>query len=352
LRQEAAELELNLTQGSLFFNIAQPLDAEETLNIRTSTMVIGIRGTSGIVHASQAGIPDGIFVLDGSVTLLYEGKEITVSAKHKAELIDDSGESSIQITELTETEIEKFAVEEIRKDAALQKRLENAGWDVDRILNVRSPETIAMYAAYLDAIEKYGTVQSQFNVPALVTGGGLLDFNSDGFEDLVLFYNSELEGICSTYTYELGSIQELFTLSFEIGATDYAVIRTIYENNGKACIVAAYPLDWSWYDTLSDEEHEKIPNFQGRGFEIFQNGEIQEKLYYGFNPELNTSDYSLVDHIEWEIWRDGAQTQKGNVPSAQSEMPEIEAVIIEAEETYGTPWTWMPIEELKAFLAN
>jgi hypothetical protein len=356
LRQEVADLELNLTQGSLFFNITQPLDKEETLNIRTSTMVIGIRGTSGIVHASQVGIPDGIFVLDGSVTLLYEGKDITVSAKHKAELIDDSGESSILITELTETELDEFAVEEIRKDAALQKRLENSRWDVDRILNIRSPETIEMYAAYLDAIEQYGTVLTEYSkISVPVYGGGLLDFNSDGIEDLVLIYSGEIgDTICSVFSYQSGSIQALFTKTLWYDASDGAMPE-IYESDGKGCITVKlrfYDYDYR-IEELADGEWQKLPNNSGQTFMTYQNGKLQEELYYRLEPILDYQDpYYVITQVEWEIWRDGVQTQKGNVPSFDSDMPEIEAVKIEAEETYGNKWSWILLDELKAFLAN
>lgn len=35
----------------MFFNVMKPLDENETMNIRTSTTVTGIRGTSGSVKA-------------------------------------------------------------------------------------------------------------------------------------------------------------------------------------------------------------------------------------------------------------------------------------------------------------
>ena len=41
------KLELNLRHGAMFFSVSKPLDADESYNIRTSTMILGIRGTSG-----------------------------------------------------------------------------------------------------------------------------------------------------------------------------------------------------------------------------------------------------------------------------------------------------------------
>ncbi|MBQ2317235.1 MAG: FecR domain-containing protein, partial [Lachnospiraceae bacterium] len=42
-------LELKLTSGRLFFNVTEKLADDETMDISTSTMVVGIRGTSGWV---------------------------------------------------------------------------------------------------------------------------------------------------------------------------------------------------------------------------------------------------------------------------------------------------------------
>ena len=49
LRQNGKELELLVKSGKLFFNVSQKLGAKESMNVRTSTMVTGIRGTCGVV---------------------------------------------------------------------------------------------------------------------------------------------------------------------------------------------------------------------------------------------------------------------------------------------------------------
>ena len=46
IRSKGKELELLLNSGNLYFNVTAPLAADETLNIRTSSMVMGIRGTA------------------------------------------------------------------------------------------------------------------------------------------------------------------------------------------------------------------------------------------------------------------------------------------------------------------
>ncbi len=47
VRKSGKKLELNLLSGELFFDVTVPLEKDESLNIRTSTMVTGVRGTSG-----------------------------------------------------------------------------------------------------------------------------------------------------------------------------------------------------------------------------------------------------------------------------------------------------------------
>ena len=47
IEKEGKNLEIEVKSGSLFFNVTEPLADDETMNIRTSTMLVGIRGTSG-----------------------------------------------------------------------------------------------------------------------------------------------------------------------------------------------------------------------------------------------------------------------------------------------------------------
>lgn len=46
-------LELYVRSGSLFFDVTEPLEEDESMDIRTSTMAVGIRGTSGWVEVED-----------------------------------------------------------------------------------------------------------------------------------------------------------------------------------------------------------------------------------------------------------------------------------------------------------
>lgn len=47
IRKRGKKLEILVESGNIFFNVSKPLEEEESMNIRTSTMVAGIRGTCG-----------------------------------------------------------------------------------------------------------------------------------------------------------------------------------------------------------------------------------------------------------------------------------------------------------------
>ena len=62
------KLELTLSSGNLFFNVTAPVDKDESLNIRTSTMVTGVRGTSGWVETVNR-FSSRVHLLEGSLTV-------------------------------------------------------------------------------------------------------------------------------------------------------------------------------------------------------------------------------------------------------------------------------------------
>ncbi|MEG2143888.1 MAG: FecR domain-containing protein, partial [Oscillospiraceae bacterium] len=47
IKKNGKKLEIFLNSGKIFFNVTSPLEADESLELRTSSMVTGIRGTAG-----------------------------------------------------------------------------------------------------------------------------------------------------------------------------------------------------------------------------------------------------------------------------------------------------------------
>ena len=60
--KDGKKLELKLTAGRLFFDVRKPLNANESLDIKSSTMVVGIRGTAGYVWIDPVTGEENIFL--------------------------------------------------------------------------------------------------------------------------------------------------------------------------------------------------------------------------------------------------------------------------------------------------
>ena len=89
IRKSGSKLEILAKSGNIFFNVSEPLTGSETLNIRTSTAIVGIRGTSGWVNAVE------LYILEGTVECIVtnpatgEAEAVTVSSGGMARLITD-----------------------------------------------------------------------------------------------------------------------------------------------------------------------------------------------------------------------------------------------------------------------
>ncbi len=78
------KLDLSLVEGSMYVDVQKKLASDETFNIHTSSMIVGIRGTSVLVE-NKAGIEsitvtNGVVHLTGTNNVTGESKEIDVPA--------------------------------------------------------------------------------------------------------------------------------------------------------------------------------------------------------------------------------------------------------------------------------
>ena len=103
--KQSNALKLTLTEGSLFLDVQEKLDANETLEIQTSTMLVGIRGTIVFLNDQPAGEVGGsttrttLQVLEGTAQVTYEDqsgqrRSIPVPAGSQAVLEGGSGQAS------------------------------------------------------------------------------------------------------------------------------------------------------------------------------------------------------------------------------------------------------------------
>ncbi len=148
--QQGKYLNLELTKGSLFFEVDKPLADDETFEIETSTMIVGIRGTSGWVSV-EGGI-ESLIITDGHVHVIGtnpvtgEVKEIDVQAGQRLRvyLYNDRKVDSImfELEYITERELPEFVLRMLRENPELlDKVCAETGWDKPWILGLVADET-------------------------------------------------------------------------------------------------------------------------------------------------------------------------------------------------------------------
>ncbi len=137
VRKKGKQSELLLNSGNLFFNVTEHLQDDEVLNIRTSSMVVGIRGTSGWVKVIDQ-YHTILYMLDGSVEASVtdpvsgQRKSITLRGGQRAEfwIYDKNKEGDkcdIIVRQYGEEEIDGFVAVELKKNQQLQDRIRGGG---------------------------------------------------------------------------------------------------------------------------------------------------------------------------------------------------------------------------------
>lgn len=143
-QQAGKALDLKLTRGKLFFNVTEKLEADASFNIRTSDMVVGIRGTSGVYTIDENNRP-ALYLTDGEVEITaenpttHEKKTIKITAGTRVSVYYYSDRPPGQTVEFYEVKmtpdmIPGFAVEQICNDEELITRIAKAtGWNVTEV---------------------------------------------------------------------------------------------------------------------------------------------------------------------------------------------------------------------------
>lgn len=140
--QDGKQLELMLTKGRLFFDVKQPLADNESLDIKSSTMVVGIRGTSGYVWEDPTPGKQYLYITDGTVivkgynpvTQTVEEKEVHPGQRLTAYLYDDGTFNTFEVEDVAEEDLPVELIRELFNDAAtLEKALNSTGYDKNKL---------------------------------------------------------------------------------------------------------------------------------------------------------------------------------------------------------------------------
>ncbi len=80
LYQDGKKLAMDLDSGEMYFRVAEPLGDDETFEIRTSTMTLGIRGTAGYVRVVDENTTIVILVSGEAVIMTVSGDSQPIEA--------------------------------------------------------------------------------------------------------------------------------------------------------------------------------------------------------------------------------------------------------------------------------
>lgn len=127
------KLEILVNRGNLYFNITEPLTEDENMEINTSTMVVGIRGTCGWIAAENERHGQ-VYLLEGKVNAKGRSADVDtdVDAGRMADVtVDENGGVNISVSEFSVSDIPEFVMEELKGDEELAARILAAcGMDV------------------------------------------------------------------------------------------------------------------------------------------------------------------------------------------------------------------------------
>ena len=116
LHRDGKKLELDLESGAMYFSVAKPLEAEESFTIRTSDMLLGIRGTAG--HVERTGEAETAVILASGHALItaVTGEEQAIRAGQRVVVSQDDSGTRFTVEEIPPQEYPDLLLEELAFD--------------------------------------------------------------------------------------------------------------------------------------------------------------------------------------------------------------------------------------------
>ncbi len=197
VKASGSRLEVMAKKGKLYFSVDAPLSSTQRLNISTSTMTTGIRGSYGWVAREEIGLLHGHVTVTckayrSSETVVFEltGGEGVRYDPEKAE----NGAQAFEKFIIKEENVPYFVIPEIRKNVNLQNMIKAdvSTLDVERLLaleTVKGEEETAMEQsrqnemnvklqrlsenrAKITSVQEFGTISSGSRGKTDKTSGG------------------------------------------------------------------------------------------------------------------------------------------------------------------------------------
>ena len=131
VQKKNEKITLYIDSGNLFFNVKQPLKEKESFHVKTSTMTMGIRGTSGVVTALENGKSE-IRLFTGKVHVYVEeavNDQRTTQFLVSGNILectasDQEKKAKTKMITMREEDIPSFAAAEIVEDNLLRDKIQ------------------------------------------------------------------------------------------------------------------------------------------------------------------------------------------------------------------------------------
>ncbi len=218
-------LELNLENGTLDFEVSKPLEADETMDIKTSTMIVGIRGTAGIV-SSIDGV-DSVEITEGVV-------HVTVTNPYTGEVKETDVHAGEKILVKMHADRAQDSIEIINPDATQPSQEPSADDDTEEAASLNNPED---RTHIMEGPAYYEWAENRYSpVIALEVYHHILQYDNreDSYDEIYLIYEEDQhrEG----YSKDVGTEGEGEFFNPATGERFFAVIRDdsidIKDSNG------------------------------------------------------------------------------------------------------------------------
>ncbi len=144
VQKSGKKLEVLLNSGKLFFNVKVPLESDESLNVRSSTMTAGVRGTAGVIEIVNDQVSK-LHLLEGTVQLTDysspsgKARVVTVQAGQTATCVSptgSAGDAAVSVEKMEVSAVPGFAAVEIARDPQLADKIrKQSSLDVDSMIS-------------------------------------------------------------------------------------------------------------------------------------------------------------------------------------------------------------------------
>ncbi len=123
LHQNGKKLRVKLENGAMYFSVSKPLASDEQFDIETSTMVLGIRGTSGYVESISPTASMVILTSGHAVITAVSGEEQEINPGQCVVIRLTSSGAEFIVSSVSPSDFPVLLTEELAADPAMAQEV-------------------------------------------------------------------------------------------------------------------------------------------------------------------------------------------------------------------------------------